>query len=112
MDALHTPLLFLHLLGMALIVGPWAVAVLEQKFTISTAMVIGAATQLATGIMLPGALGADADHAKLGVKALLTILLAIMIVIPWFKKRDPVNSGHYYAIGALSVITVAVAVFW
>ncbi|QSB05826.1 hypothetical protein [Natronoglycomyces albus] len=112
MDVLQSIVVFLHLLGMAMIFGPWAMGMLEKKHRTSMTMVIGAATQLATGIMLAGLAGADGNHAKIGIKAVLALLLAIMIVVPWYKKREKVASGHFYGIGGLTIITVAIAVLW
>ncbi|MFC4335274.1 hypothetical protein [Salininema proteolyticum] len=111
MDTLHLILRYLHLIGFAAVVGGWLAATLAKKYTINTAMLLGIATQLVTGIILAGTAGADADHMKIGIKAGLALVLAIMIVIPWWKKRDPVNTGHFTAIGVISLITAGVAVF-
>jgi hypothetical protein len=112
MDVLHLVMRYLHLLGFAAVFGGWLAAYLSKRYNINAAMLLGIATQLATGIVLYGLAGADANHAKLGVKFLLALLLAIMIVIPWWKKRETVNKGHFIAIGAMALVTVGVATFW
>jgi hypothetical protein len=114
MELVHLLLRYLHLLGFAAVFGGWLVALLSRKFTFNTAMLYGIATQLATGIVLYGLASAegDANHAKLGVKFLLALLLAIMIAIPVWKKRETVAAGHFYATGALIAVTAGVAVFW
>ncbi|WP_025272614.1 hypothetical protein [Haloglycomyces albus] len=111
MDVLQLILRYIHLLGFAALVGGWLAAVFAKKFTINFAMLLGVAVQLVTGIFLTGLAGSDADHMKIGIKAVLAVLLAVMVIIPWWKKRDPVNSGHFYAIGGLALVTVGVAVF-
>lgn len=114
MEFVHLLLRYLHLLGFAAVFGGWLVALLSRKFNFNTAMLYGIAAQLATGIVLYGIASADGDanHAKLGVKFLLALLLAVMIAIPVWKKRERVAAGHFWATGALVAITAGVAVFW
>ncbi|GAA2268125.1 hypothetical protein GCM10009853_021770 [Glycomyces scopariae] len=114
MDLVHLVLRYLHLLGFAAVFGGWAVAWLSRKFNFNTAMLYGIAVQLATGIVLAGLASAepDANHAKIGVKAVLALLLAVMIAVPVWKKREKVAAGHFWATGALIAVTAGVAVFW
>jgi MFS-type transporter involved in bile tolerance (Atg22 family) len=114
MEFVHLLLRYLHLLGFAAVFGGWLVSLLSRKFNFNSAMLYGIATQLATGIVLYGLASADGDanHAKLGVKFLLALLLGVMIAIPVWKKRATVAAGHFYATGALIAVTAGVAVFW
>ncbi|MFB9658338.1 hypothetical protein ACFQS3_19040 [Glycomyces mayteni] len=114
MDFVHLVLRYLHLLGFAAVFGGWLVSWLSGRFNFNTAMLYGIAVQLATGIVLYGIVAAagDANHAKLGVKFLLALLLAVMIAIPVWKKRDKVAAGHFWATGGLIAVTAGVAVFW
>lgn len=114
MEFVHLLLRYLHLLGFAAVFGGWLVSLLSKKFDFNTAMLWGIAAQLATGIVLYGIVAADGDanHAKLGVKFLLALMLGVMIAIPVWKKRKKVAAGHFYATGALIAITAGVAVFW
>ena len=114
MDLLHLVLRYLHLIGFAAVLGGWLVSWLSRKFDFNTAMLYGIATQLATGVVLYGLASADGDanHAKLGIKFLLALLLGVMIAIPVWKKREKVAAGHFWATGALIALTAGVAVFW
>jgi MFS-type transporter involved in bile tolerance (Atg22 family) len=114
MDLIHLVLRYLHLLGFAAVFGGWLVSWLSRKFTFNLAMLYGIAVQLATGVVLYGLASADGDanHAKLGVKFLLALLLAVMIAVPVWKKREKVAAGHFWATGALIAVTAGVAVFW
>lgn len=114
MDVLQLLLRYLHLLGFAAVFGGWLVALLSKRLNFNTAMLYGIATQLATGIVLAGLASAepDANHAKIGVKAVLGLLLGVMIAVPVWKKREKVAAGHFYATGALIAVTAGVAVFW
>lgn len=112
MDFLQLLLRYLHLLGFAAVFGGWLAAWLSKRYNINAAMLYGIATQLATGIVLYGLAGSDANHMKLGIKFLLALLLGVMIVIPWWKKREKVAAGHFWAIGGMVLVTAGVAVFW
>ncbi|WP_460541432.1 hypothetical protein [Glycomyces halotolerans] len=112
MEFVELLLRYVHLLGFAAVFGGWLAAWLGRRYRINAAMLYGIATQLATGVVLYGLAGADANHAKLGVKFLLALLLAVMIVVPWWKKRKTVAAGHFMAIGLMTLVTVGVAVFW
>ncbi|GAB3645854.1 hypothetical protein [Glycomyces tarimensis] len=114
MEFVQLVLRYLHLLGFAAVFGGWFAAWLSARRNINTAMFYGIATQLATGIVLYGLASADGDanHAKLGVKFLLTLMLAVMIAVPWWKKRTNVHVGHFWAIGGMVLVTAGVAVFW
>src|SRR5688572_12344458 len=101
MEFVHLLLRYLHLLGFAAVFGGWLVSFLSKKFDFNAAVLYGIAS--ADG---------DANHAKLGVKFLLALMLGVMIAIPVWKKREKVAAGHFYATGALIAVTAAVAVFW
>ncbi|WP_026925539.1 hypothetical protein [Glycomyces arizonensis] len=112
MEFVHLLVRYLHLLGFAAVFGGWLAAWLSKRYKINAAMLYGIATQLITGVILYGLAGADANHAKLGIKFLLALLLAVMIAVPWWRKRAKVSSGHFWAIGGMVLVTAGVAVFW
>jgi hypothetical protein len=50
------------------------------------------------------------DNAKVGVK--LVVLLVVLALI-WVNRRRPrVSEAVYLAIGSLTALNVAIAVFW
>ncbi|WP_204300588.1 hypothetical protein [Actinoplanes campanulatus] len=114
MEALRLILLFIHLVGFALLLGGAITQFLSGKFRINPAILWGSIIQLASGIALSAPLrgGGDdePDPVKLGVKLLLAVLIFIMVFIP--RKRDEVNKGHFIGIITLTLVNAAVAVFW
>jgi hypothetical protein len=113
-EALRLILLFIHLVGFALLLGGAVTQFVSGKFRINPAILWGSIIQLASGIALSAPLrgGGDAepDPIKLGVKLLFAVLIFIMVFIP--RKRDEVNKGHFIGIITLTVVNAAVAVFW
>ncbi|WP_183218401.1 hypothetical protein [Actinoplanes campanulatus] len=114
MEALRLILLFIHLVGFALLLGGAITQFLSGKFRINPAILWGSIIQLASGIALSAPLrgGGDdePDPVKLGVKLLLAVMIFIMVFIP--RKRDEVNKGHFIGIITLTLVNAAVAVFW
>ena len=110
---LRDVLLYVHLIGFALLLGGALAQYLTGRLRINAAMLWGVVVQLVTGIALAAPLprhGAQPDHVKVAVKAVLAILIAIMAWVP--RKRETVNRGHYIGIVAMTAITAGVAVFW
>lgn len=112
MSFVHDLLLFVHFLGLASLLGGFLVQLSSRPRRIVAAMVHGALTQLVTGLGLVGvaeALDEPVDNAKIGVKLLVVVVTALV----WVNRRRPqVPDGVFWAVGGLSVLNVAVAVFW
>jgi hypothetical protein len=113
-DTLRLILRYAHLIGFALLLGGAIVQYLSGKLRINSAMLWGAIIQVVTGIGLAAPLrgGGDAepDPAKLGVKALIAVMIFVMVFFS--RKREAVNKGHFMTIIGLTLVNAAVAVFW
>jgi hypothetical protein len=114
MEPLRLVLLYLHLIGFALLLGGAVAQYLSGKIRINVAMLAGAGTQVLTGLALASPLrgGGDAEPApaKLAVKAVIGI--AIFAMVFFSRRREVVNKGHFLAIVGLTLVNAAVAVFW
>jgi hypothetical protein len=112
-EALRLILLYVHLIGFALLLGGVAVQYVSGPTRINPPMLWGSITQLVTGIALAAPLRDEDDEpapAKLAVK--LVIALMIFVMVFFSRKREVVNKGHFLAIGGLTLANAAVAVFW
>jgi hypothetical protein len=116
MEALRLILLYLHLIGFALLLGGGIAQFVTGKLRINPAMLWGSIIQVVTGIALSAPLRGGGDNepdpVKLIVKGVVAVLIFIMVFIPWRKKREDVNRGHFIGIVALTLINAAVATFW
>lgn len=113
MTVLYGVLVVLHLIGMAGVVGGWMVAVRQPR--ILQAMVVGSLVSLVTGLLLVGLNyavfdGEDIDNAKITVK--LVVALAIAVLVWVNRRKDSIPKGLLHGIGLLAVTNVAVAVLW
>lgn len=113
MEILRLVLRYAHLIGFAVLLGGAVVQYFFRPLRINPAMLWGSVIQLVTGVALSAPLrGDDAEPApaKLVVKLLFAVLIAIMVWVP--RKRQEVNSGHFAAIVGLTLVNAAVATFW
>lgn len=114
-------LVVLHFIGLASLLGGFLVqikALRAKTAEIIPAMVHGAWTMFITGILLVGVRewelalggGSDLDHMKIGVKALVALVILVIVLLK--KKQKPVSSAVLGAIGGLTLLNVVLAVFW
>lgn len=114
-------LVVLHFIGLAALLGGFLVqikALRAKTAEIIPAMVHGAWTMFITGILLVGVRewelalggGSDLDHMKIGVKALVALVILVIVLLK--KKQKPVSSAVLGAIGGLTLLNVVLAVFW
>lgn len=112
-DLLYKLLVVLHLVGMALLVGGWLATVRAPRLI--PGMWHGALTQLVTGVALvglasSGTVDREVDNAKITVKLLIALTVAVLVFLNR-KKRD-VPGGTVHAVGGLALLNVLIAVLW
>lgn len=112
-ETLRLVLLFLHVLGFAALIGGLLVQAREPEKKVNSAMRDGAGTAFVAGLLLVGVLEADdvpVDNAKIAVKFVIALVILVLVMANIRKPRLP--DGLYWALLALSVANVAVAIFW
>jgi hypothetical protein len=114
MNAIRLVLLYVHLIGFALLLGGAVAQYLSRTLRINTAMLWGAGIQVVTGLGLAAPLRGGGDNepdpVKLVVKGVVGIMIFVMVFFS--RKREQVNTGHFMAIVGLTLANAAVAVFW
>lgn len=113
MELLHHALLVLHLLGWAVTLGGLAVSIRARR--VPAGALHGVLTAVVTGLLLVvvGMVGLDRDYddAKLGVK-LVVALAAAAVVLYGQRRPEKVTGGLLGAALGLTALNVVVAVFW
>jgi hypothetical protein len=120
-EILRNSLIVLHFIGFAAVFGGFMTqmkAMAQGAAKIIPAMVHGAWTLLATGILLVGVRewmammewAEGLNHMKIGVKSLVLTLLIILVLAN--KKKESVKAPVFGTIGLLAVLNVVLAVFW
>lgn len=114
MDFLQDVLVFIHLVGMASLLGGAIVQIRDTDHVVNSAMLHGALILVVSGLLLVGVIeGQDdesLDHTKIGVMLAIGLVVAVLC---WINRRkDVVPPGLFMGILLLTLANVGVAVFW
>lgn len=120
-EIVRNSLIVLHFIGFAAVFGGFMTqmkSMAQGAAKIVPAMVHGAWTLLATGLLLVGVRewmavmewAPELNHMKIGIKSLVLIVLLVLILLN--KKKDSVKAPIFGTIGLLAVLNVVLAVFW
>ncbi|MGM1029671.1 MAG: hypothetical protein ACQEWM_07320 [Actinomycetota bacterium] len=137
MDFLHSLLLAAHLIGLSMLVGTFIIQMRARSGYNFPILLIGASIQLVSGVSLYGlAMTGDGDvnHMKLGIKALVAIVVFVAALIGFLRQRairtekarltagGAVSVGNleierklgpfFHTAGGLAVVNLLIAVFW
>lgn len=115
MEFLRLLLVFLHLLGMAMLIGTF---MLQLKAgggaAVNKGWLHGGGVQLITGLALmaidPALDDVEYNHMKLGIKIL--VLVVILGLAGGFLRKPAAPKWLNPVLGALVVLNVGLAVFW
>ena len=116
MSILFNILVFLHIVGAAMIVGYW-IATLREP-TVHPRQRDGAFLQLLTGIAMMGVIpflpDADPNYFKLGIKFAIGVAVAVLAVIGSRKVKngEAVSTGLAHGVGGLALVNIAIATLW
>lgn len=114
MELLQHVLLFLHLLGWAIVLGGTIVTMRDTR--LPKGALHGILTALVTGILMVGLASAsdelrDPDNAKVAVK-LVVALVVTGLVVYGARRPEKVTKGLLGAVLGLTVLNVGIAVLW
>ena len=118
MEIVRDIALFGHLLGMASLLGGAIVQMRGRERVVNPAMFHGSVTQVVTGVLLVVAAyglddeaeSSDLDATKIAVKAVAAVIVLGLCSIN--RKRPTVSEAVFFSILGLTLLDVAVAVFW
>ncbi|WP_435772074.1 hypothetical protein [Nocardioides sp. SYSU DS0651] len=113
METLRLILLILHILGFAALIGGLLVQAREGEKRVNGVMRDGVGTAFLTGLFLVGVLEAgdeDVNHAKIGVKLLVGLVLLVLVMANLRKPRIP--QGLWAGLLLLAIANVCIAVLW
>lgn len=115
MEFVRLLLVFLHLLGMALLVGMFLVQRrAPEGAPLSQGWLHVAALQLLTGLalqLLAPATDADYNNMKLGIKTLILLVIGAVALV-YVIRKVPAPKWVPPTLVGLVVVNVGIAVFW
>jgi len=113
MELAYNLVLIVHFIGLASVVGGFLVQMRSAEKGVNPAMWHGALTQLVTGVILVGLAemqDQDVDHAKIGVKLALTVVITVLAFIG--RKKPLPQTAFWGIIGGVSIVNIIIAVLW
>ena len=115
MDILKIIILILHFIGIGALLGSFLVQTKEiarGKGTVLTGMFHGSLLMLVSGLILVVLNefndAIEVNHMKVGIK--LAVLIAIVVLVLVFRKKNPAPSWVLWLIGGLTVLNIVIAV--
>lgn len=108
-------LLFLHIVGAALVLGLWVANFRPPK--VLPLQFWAALLSVVTGLLMVGLLemdGAALNHVKVGVKLVIGLVVAVAAFLGQrrYRRDGAVPTGLAHAVGGLALINIAVATLW
>lgn len=118
METLRHLVLFIHLIGFAVLFGSWAVQAFGGKREITRLMHIGVTIAAVAGLALAAPWGApegvEFDYAKIGTKLVVVLIIGALLGIGQGRQRKTgtVPSALFWGIGVLTLVNAGIAVLW
>lgn len=116
METLRHIVLFVHLIGFAVLFGAWAVEAYTRRFGITPLQHIGVTIAAIAGLALAAPWGTshDLNYAKIGTKLIILLIIGAFLGIGQARQRKTgsVPPLLFWGIGVLTAVNAAIAVIW
>ncbi|QKJ20090.1 Fe-S protein [Microbacterium hominis] len=116
METLRHIVLFIHLIGFALLFGAWAVEVYTRRFGVTPLQHIGVTVAAVAGLALaaPWGISHELNYAKIGTKLVVLLIIGAFLGIGQARQRKTgsVPPVLFWGIGALTLLNAGLAVIW
>lgn len=117
MQFVYNVLVFLHFVGLASLLGGFLVQMRSPEKGVNPAMLHGALTQLVTGLLMVGIVESNLlpdeeplNMMKISAKLLVVLVITVLAFIG--RRKTGPQVGLWGVIGGLTLLNVALAVFW
>ncbi|MFD5215562.1 Fe-S protein [Microbacterium sp. NPDC058345] len=118
METLRHIVLFIHLIGFAVLFGSWAVQAFGGAREITRLMHVGISIAAVAGLALaaPWGLpdGAEMNYAKIGTKLVVLLVIGAFLGIGQARQRKAggVPPVLFWGVGVLTLVNAGIAVLW
>ncbi|MFF7291863.1 Fe-S protein [Microbacterium sp. NPDC008134] len=116
METLRHVVLFVHLIGFAVLFGAWAVQAFGGKRVFTRLMSIGMAIAAVAGLALaaPWGISYELNYVKIGVKLVLLLVIGALLGIGTARQKRgaSVPPIMFWLVGILTAANAAIAAIW
>lgn len=118
METLRHIVLFIHLLGFAVLFGSWAVQAFGGKKQLTSLMNVGLLIAGVAGLALAAPWGLPAgvsmNYAKIGTKLVILLIIGALIGIGMARQKRgaAVPPVLFWGVGVLTAVNAGIAAIW
>ena len=118
METLRHIVLFVHLIGFAVLFGAWAVQAFGGKRELTRLMSIGMTIAAVAGLALaaPWGLpeGVTMNYAKIGTKLVILLVIGALLGIGTARQKRgaAVSPAVFWLVGILTAVNAGIAAIW
>lgn len=116
METLRLIVVFVHLIGFAVLFGAWAAQAFGGERRITRIMDWGLAIAGVAGLALaaPWGISYDLNYVKIGVKLVVLLVIGAMLGIGAARQKrgEAVPSGVFWLIGLLTLANAGMGMLW
>ncbi|MFK3834493.1 Fe-S protein [Microbacterium sp. NPDC087868] len=116
METLRHIVLFVHLMGFAVLFGAWAAQAFGGKRVFTRLMSIGMAIAAVAGLALaaPWGISYELNYVKIGVKLVLLLVIGALLGIGTARQKRgaSVPPVMFWLVGILTAANAAIAAIW
>lgn len=116
METLRHVVVFIHLIGFAVLFGAWAAQAFGGKRQITKIMDYGLAIAGVAGLALaaPWGIEYDLNYVKIGVKLVVLLIIGTLLGIGSARQKrgETVPPAVFWLIGVLALLNAGLAVIW
>ncbi|GAA1133989.1 MULTISPECIES: Fe-S protein [Microbacterium] len=118
MEILRHIVLFVHLIGFAVLFGSWAVQAFggTREFTrlMSVGMTIAAIAGLALAAPWGLPEGAEMNYVKIGTKLVILLIIGALLGIGTARQKrgDAIAPAVFWLVGILTAVNAGIAAIW
>ncbi|MBQ3357604.1 Fe-S protein [Microbacterium galbinum] len=116
METLRHIVLFVHLIGFAVLFGAWAAQAFGGKRVFTRLMSIGMAIAAVAGLALaaPWGISYELNYVKIGVKLVLLLVIGALLGIGTARQKRgaSVPPVMFWLVGILTAANAAIAAIW
>jgi len=115
MEILRHIVVYLHIIGFAVLFGAWLVEAASRRVRFTRLMNVGLAIAGVTGLVLAAPWGMDGspDYIKLGVKLVVLLVIGALLGIGTGRQRKgQLPPALFWSVGVLALLNAGIAVIW
>jgi hypothetical protein len=115
MEILRHVVVYLHIIGFAVLFGAWLVEAVARRIRVTRLMTWGMVIAAVTGLALaaPWGISYDLNYVKLGVKLVVLLAIGALLGIGTARQRKgALPPAIFWSVGVLALLNAGIAVIW